>query len=104
MTKLRPATYLPGQFHLLARAFEQATAALSQREASPSIKACLADKILAAVAAGEIDPDRVSVVALEALRHCLRGCQGCDHANPPARSDRRRPPVDATFVRNDAGS
>ncbi|NVN88116.1 MAG: hypothetical protein HXX15_18710 [Rhodopseudomonas sp.] len=84
MAGLRPATFLPGQFHLLARAFEEATAALSKAESIPSIEACLADKVLAAVAAGECNPVTVSVAALAAMRDCLRDCTGCQIGDLPS--------------------
>jgi hypothetical protein len=84
MAGLRSATYLPGQFHLLARAFERATDALSDPESVPSIKACLADKLLAAVASGACDPAAASAAALAAMRACLRDCTGCQVAGLPS--------------------
>jgi hypothetical protein len=84
MAGLRSAAFLPGQFHLLARAFERATATLSEAEAVPSIKACLADKVLAVVAAGECDPARVSAVALATMRDCRRDCTGCQIVGLPS--------------------
>jgi hypothetical protein len=76
MTNIQSRT-LPGQFHLLSRAFEQATRGLSDAENIPSIKACLADKVLAVVASGESDPGRLSKAALSTMRACLLDCTGC---------------------------
>jgi hypothetical protein len=84
MAGLRSAAFLPGQFHLLARAFERAAASLSDAEAVPSIKACLADKVLAVVAAGECDPVRVSAAALVTMRVCRRDCTGCQIVGLPS--------------------
>jgi hypothetical protein len=77
MAGSRSAAFLPGQFHLLARAFERASLMLSEAEVLPSVEACLADKVLAVVAAGECDPARVSAAALASMRDCLRDCTGC---------------------------
>jgi pyrimidine deaminase RibD-like protein len=82
MAGVRSANFLPGQFHLLARAFERATATLTDAESTPSVKACLADKVLAVVAAGHCEPARVSEAALAAMRDCLLDCTGCQPASP----------------------
>ncbi|MBB1092017.1 hypothetical protein [Rhodopseudomonas pseudopalustris] len=76
MAGLRSAI-LPGQFHLLSRAFEHAIKGLSNAEGIPAIKACLADKVLVLVASGESDHVRLGDVALVTMRECLRDCIGC---------------------------
>jgi hypothetical protein len=68
MVDVPARTFLPGQFHLLSRAFEQATKGLSKAENIPAIKACLADKVLAVVASGEGDPIKLNQAALATMR------------------------------------
>ena len=49
-------TFLPGQFIQIKSALEHAVRALPKAERIPSVKACLADRILTLSTSGETDP------------------------------------------------
>ena len=71
-------TFLPGEFIQIKSALEHAVRVLPKAERIPSVKACLADRILTLSTSGETDPIRLSKIAVADVRERCVGCKGCE--------------------------
>lgn len=78
MADLKLRTMPTGHCMLLRGALDEAIRSLSEIERTPAVKACLADKLLTLAASGEIDPARLSEIALARVREACAGCGGCE--------------------------
>ena len=78
MADVKLRTMPAGHFMFLRGALDEAIRSLSAIERTPAVKACLADKLLTLAASGEIDPVRLSEIALLRVRESCAGCRGCE--------------------------
>ncbi len=85
MAPAKLASPSPGHFAVLRIVLENAAQTVPEAARTPSVMACLAEKILALAARGETDPVSLERLALETMRRSCEACYGCEGLQPQRR-------------------
>lgn len=84
MAEVKLRTLPSGHIVFLRGALDEAILSLPETTRTPAVKACLADKLLALAASGEIEAVKLSEAALIRVRESCANCEGCEGVGPPA--------------------